>query len=95
MATLTRYSNIELLDLPDCKELRENGNCALLKVTACMGETCPYYRERSSEDRWNKRLCTLDEKTQEHIAQKYFDGARPWVKEEQARKGVTSYVSGR
>ncbi len=94
MATLTRYSNIELLNLPDCRDLRENGKCALLNVPACTGEGCPYYRERNSVDCSWQRLCSLNEKTQEHIAQKYYGGARPWAQEERLRKGDVSHVSG-
>ena len=95
MATLTRYSNIELLNLPDCRDLRENGKCALLNVPACTGEGCPYYRERNSVDCSWQRLCSLNEKTQEHIAQKYYGGARPWAQDERLREEAVSHVSGR
>ena len=80
MAAITRYENIDLINLPDCKDLLENGKCAILNVAFCTGFGCPYYPASDSEERSKNRLCSLDEKTQEHIAQKYYGGARPWVK---------------
>ncbi|AHF11222.1 MULTISPECIES: hypothetical protein [Dehalobacter] len=38
--TYTRYSNLELLKLPDCDGLLENGKCKYLDVPACLGENC-------------------------------------------------------
>lgn len=48
----------------------------------CKG--CNFYRERKSLDDARKRalqrLSSLDEKTRDHIAEKYYRGDRPWVK---------------
>lgn len=79
MAILTRYSNKELLTLPDCKGLLESGRCGWLDVQACAGTGCSYYRQRNNLSKARERLRSLDEKTQETIARKYYCGARPWL----------------
>ncbi|MDP4153231.1 MAG: hypothetical protein Q8865_07340 [Bacillota bacterium] len=42
MATINRYANTELLKLPDCEGLLENGNCKWLNVTVCLGASCTH-----------------------------------------------------
>lgn len=84
MASLTRNSNAELLYLPDCSGLLENGKCRWLSVSICLGLKCTHYKGVGSlgENRLEKaqaRLRSLDEKTQEHIARKYYGGSRPWA----------------
>ena len=79
MAQLTRYSSAELLKMPDCAGLLENGKCRWLQITECVGENCAYYREVSSQGKAEARLCSLDEDTQERIAKKYYGGFRPWT----------------
>ena len=79
MAALARYSNTELLKLPDCGGLLENGSCRWLDVPKCTGGKCSYCQNLDSSDKALKRLQTLDEATQERIAQKYYGGSRPWV----------------
>lgn len=78
MASLTRYSNNEMLKLPDCEGLIENGKCKWLQITACVGANCSYYKNMNSLDRSQARLRSLDEETQEKIARKYYSGLRPW-----------------
>lgn len=80
MAALTRYSNTELLQLPDCGGLLENGKCRWLKVPACIGKGCRYCQKANSQDKTYARLRTLDKKTQIHIAKKYYHGELPWQK---------------
>lgn len=77
MAALTRYSNCELLKLPNCGGLRENGGCSWLNVASCMGVTCSYYQKINSLSKAQQRLRSLDEDTQRHIAKKYYGGSRP------------------
>jgi len=82
MATLTRYSNPELLTLPDCGGLLENGKCRWLNVQKCSGVKCSYYQRQNSLEKAQERLRSLDEATQERIAQKYYGGTRPWADNE-------------
>ncbi len=93
MAALTRYSNAELLKLPDCGGLLENGKCKWLNVPACTGAGCSYYRKMGSEQRAYTRLRTLDEKAQERISKKYYNGTRPW--REQAQGGKRSCLKSK
>jgi hypothetical protein len=76
MTIYTRYSNLEFLELPDCKGLLENGKCRYLNVPNCLGKNCSY---RQSRKKVFARLRSLDEKQQEHISKKYYNGARPWA----------------
>lgn len=77
---LTRKMNLEMLSLPDCEGLSENGKCRRLNTPSCIGNDCSFYQRVSSLDRANKRLCSLDESTQKHISKKYYGGFRPWLK---------------
>lgn len=79
MVTLTRYSNLELLKLPDCVGLRENGKCNWLNIPACTGAKCSFYQKTNNLAKAQERLRSLDEETQERIAQKYYGGYRPWM----------------
>ena len=80
--SLTRFSNTNLLDLPNCVGLSEAGKCFWLNITSCQGSSCSF--QKTNEDKSNSmiqvqnRLSELDEKTQEHISQKYYSGKRPW-----------------
>ena len=79
MSALTRNANIELLNLPNCGGLQENGKCRWLNVSACVGPGCAHYQDINSFDKAQQRLCSLDESTQQRIAQKYYGGSRPWA----------------
>jgi len=79
MAALTRFSNPELLKLPDCEGLLENGTCSWLRVPVCGGSDCRYYNESASLKKAQARLRSLDEEDQERIARKYYGGTRPWL----------------
>ena len=73
----TRYSNLDLLNLPDCYALLENGKCKCLDVPVCLGENCSYYYD--DQKRIFARLRSLNEEKQAHISQKYYEGKRPWT----------------
>ncbi len=82
MAILTRNSNSELLELPNCAGLSEAGECYWLNIPACQGESCPFKHtkeERITTLKFIKnRLATLDETTQSNISKKYYGGTQPW-----------------
>ena len=79
MAQLSSNSSVEFLKLPDCAGLLENGKCRWLQITGCAGKNCEHYRKASSQAKATARLCSLDEETQERIAQKYYGGFRTWT----------------
>lgn len=79
MASLTRYSNTDLLELPDCGGLLENGKCRWLSVSYCIGAKCSYYKKTNDTEKARTRLQSLDEKMQERISRKYYGGSRPWA----------------
>lgn len=79
MAQLSRNSSVEFLKLPDCAGLLESGKCRWLQITGCAGQNCEHYRKASSQAKATARLCSLDEETQERIAQKYYGGFRTWT----------------
>jgi hypothetical protein len=77
---LTRLSDLNMIDLPDCAGLAENGKCLWLDVPFCLSGACPF---KKTEEAWSaslrkafKRLSELDEHSQERIAAKYFNGKR-------------------
>jgi len=80
---MTRYSNLDLLDLPNCISLSETGQCLLLNISFCQGDTCSFKLTQEEQDaaafKVKKRLSSLDEKTQKKIARKYYNGRRPWL----------------
>ena len=67
--------NLELLKLPDCAGLLENGKCEYLDVPGCQGKNCTFY---NGQKKAFARLLSLDEEKQNHISQKYYSGKRPW-----------------
>lgn len=81
--TLTKYSNLSLLHMPDCVGLMENGRCSRLDVKLCEGDGCALKKTRDEQsDALKKsmsRLLSLDEKTQAQIARKYYGGKRVWL----------------
>jgi hypothetical protein len=79
MADFKRNSYTELLKLPDCAGLLENGKCRWLNVTACSGAKCSYSHGISGLSKAQLRLRSLNEETQERISQKYYGGSRPWM----------------
>lgn len=84
---LSRTSNLELVTLPNCDGLRENGTCRWLSVPACIGPKCPFCSSTDSLEKAYERLCSLDEETQQRIAKKYYGGFRPWRKAGERRRG--------
>lgn len=76
---LSRTSNLELITLPNCGGLREDGTCGWLNVTACTGAKCPYHHSLNSLEKTHERLRSLDEETQQRISHKYYGDTRPWT----------------
>ncbi|HBN85964.1 MAG TPA: hypothetical protein DDZ89_19225 [Clostridiales bacterium] len=72
----------DLLSMPDCSSLSDNGKCKRLNVTKCRGEKCPFKKsneeENVSRERSFLRIMSLDKSKQIHIAKKYFSGNMPW-----------------
>ncbi len=85
MGALSKYSNTELLELPDCEGLRENGKCRWLREP-CLGEKCQWLSQIDSLQRAYARLRSLDEEQQERIASKYYYGVRPWMEAARPRR---------
>ena len=85
MGALTKYSNTELLLLPDCDGLQENGKCRWTHVP-CAGEDCKWRSQSGSLQKAYARLRTLDEEQQERISLKYYFGVRPWMESTRRRR---------
>lgn len=84
---LSRSSNLELITLPNCNGLCENGACRWLDIPTCTGTKCHFYHSLNSSAKAQERLCSLDEETQRRIAQKYYRGSRPWMDDDMKDKG--------
>ena len=80
--SISPHTDYGLCKLPDCVDLRENGNCARLNIDACRGSECSFMQTKNeaekSAQRWCKRLSSLDESEQKQIAKKYYGGTKPW-----------------
>lgn len=80
--SLTKLSNLYLVHMPNCVGLLENGRCARLETAHCHGDSCPLKltqkEETAAQDRAMQRLRSLDERTQDKIARKYYGGKRVW-----------------
>lgn len=76
---LSRNLNLELISLPDCAGLLENGKCSWLNTPKCIGKQCSFHHKKASLNKAKERLSSLDEPAQEHIARKYYGGCRPWL----------------
>lgn len=79
--TITKYANMDLLGLPDCAGLTDEGKCRWMTYPACRGRSCKYAKPREADalGKVYARLCALDEQTQARISQKYYGGSRPWL----------------
>ncbi len=79
---LSKFSDLDLIDKPDCAGLKENGKCSRLKQEKCSGHSCPFKmtaeEEAASRMRAMRRLSTLGEREQDVIAGKYFGGIKAW-----------------
>lgn len=81
MRKRTPVGDEEMLSLPDCRFLTENGTCGRLNISHCAGEKCKFLnREANHTDInvWSSRLSLLSEEEQMKIARKYYGGKRPW-----------------
>lgn len=79
-----RFSNSDLLGLPNCMGLSRTGRCTWLNCKACMGKECKFKHSeeeyRSSRISTFQRLVSLDDTKQTYIADKYYNGRKPWNK---------------
>lgn len=77
-----KYSNIELIDCPNCIRLTDRGRCTALHVPYCKGKGCPFMKTREQQEEEikavYKRIATLEEIKQKRISEKYYNGKRPW-----------------
>lgn len=75
-------SHLDILDLPNCVYLLENGRCRELTFKKCKGTACRFCltkdRFADSRRKWSDRLNSLDEKKQSEISKKYYGGKTPW-----------------
>lgn len=80
--SIDRLSNLELLGLPDCMGLSESGKCIWLNIRACRGEECAFKRSvseyKSLQINTFQRLGNLGSLEQSRIADKYYNGRKPW-----------------
>ncbi|HYF83812.1 MAG TPA: hypothetical protein VEB00_12385 [Clostridia bacterium] len=81
---MNRFSNSDLLGLPNCIGLSKTGECIWLNFKACKGKECKFKRS-AEESRYSRihtfqRLASLDDRKQTYIANKYYNGRRPWNK---------------
>ena len=60
-----------------------NKNCSALHDSRNCGLACPFRKSRTEIDaarrNANRRLAGLPEAHQQHIAEIYYDGERPWM----------------
>ncbi|MEA4847540.1 MAG: hypothetical protein VB106_09950 [Clostridiaceae bacterium] len=82
--SMNRFSNPELLNLPDCAGLSEKGKCMWLNIDVCKGDKCECKCSvkdyRLSQLKALQRLASLGDLQQAHIADKYYSGKKPWNK---------------
>lgn len=75
---------MELVKLPNCQGLSENGKCNWLSIGTCVGEECVFKRSASehvsSGIKTFNRLASLASVEQARIADKYYNGMKPWEK---------------
>lgn len=65
-----------------CFAKEKNGNCKILEFAECKFGDCPFYKTQEQLDESYKkakeRLASLEERTQQAIAQKYYNGKKKW-----------------
>lgn len=77
-------NSFEILDLPNCIHLMENGRCRELSFKKCVGKNCRFCTIKDktvlTKQKWSNRLNSLDEKRQREISDKYYGGKMPLKK---------------
>jgi hypothetical protein len=80
---VNRFSNSELLKLPNCTELTETGRCKLFNTYVCKGDFCRFKKtfedQKSIDNKTYQRLASLSELQQTYISNKYYSGKKPWT----------------
>jgi len=96
--TMNRFSNMELLGLPDCMGLSDKRKCLWLNINLCKGEGCAFKRSVSdcklSQLNTFQRLANLSSLQQTHISEMYYHGKKPWNKKqsEKQKKILNRYL---
>ncbi len=66
-----------------CIHLLDSGECGILRVKTCDGKSCSFCeteaQNKNAAQRWQERLCSIDEALQMKIAGTYYGGKRPWL----------------
>lgn len=69
-----------------CFALKMNSRCCILLDSSQCGEKCSFYKTaeqyKNNLQLANARLVALDTTTQTYIADKYFQGIKPWLRKE-------------
>lgn len=64
----------------------KNGRCKILKNIQCANNTCSFFKtEEEQAEGLNKtyvRIASLDKVIQRNIADTYYNGKYPWLKED-------------
>lgn len=82
---INKFSHSELLQLPNCIDLSETGECLRLNISACAGEKCTFKRSAAEYNflqvKAFQRLASLSNSKQTYISNKYYGGTKPWNEE--------------
>lgn len=80
--SFNKYSNLSLLNMPDCVALSDLKKCSRLTSLECDKNNCPFMQnideETTSIKNAYERISNLDDNTQSHISKKYYNGNMPW-----------------
>lgn len=80
--SFNKFSNLSLINMPDCVALTDLKKCRRLTSLVCDKEICPFKQspdeEAQSIQNAYTRISSLDTSTQNHIAKKYYKGKMPW-----------------
>ncbi|MGD9567909.1 MAG: hypothetical protein AB7V48_06230 [Sedimentibacter sp.] len=85
--SFNRFSNLSLINMPDCVALSDLKKCRRLTTLVCDKNMCPFKQnfdeETESLQNAYDRISHLDDNAQTRIAKKYYNGNMPWKKIEQ------------
>ena len=85
--SFNRFSNLSLINMPDCVALSDLKKCSRLITLECDKNMCPFKQnfDEETESLLNAydRISNLDDNTQTRIAKRYYQGKMPWKKTEQ------------
>lgn len=82
--SFNRFSNLSLINMPDCVALSDLKKCSRLTTLECDKKMCPFKQdideETASIQHAYERISNLDDTAQRRIAKKYYKGNMPWKK---------------